>query len=197
MPDRRIDVSPSPPGGTAAVQFLARRKDLAGAGEAEVLHVTDNRTPYRPGRWEVMLIPPAGYYVSEFSGGMLGRAAAQRPDGWNEVAPNYAIRFTLSGGPGAVQGSVKAAGDPAVGAPVYLEAYDPAERRRLLDLRTARADLHGAYRFEGLAPGVYRILSTFEYATPTVAQMELAGAQTVNVAPGGSATVDLDLYEIR
>jgi hypothetical protein len=131
MPDRRVDVSPSPPGGTPAVQFLARRKDLAGVGEPEALHVVDNRTPARPGRWELMLVPPVGYYVSGFAGGPMGAGAASRPEGWNEVLPNSAIRFTLSSGGGAVHGAVKSSGEPAAGAPVYLEAYDPASRRRL------------------------------------------------------------------
>jgi hypothetical protein len=44
---------------------------------------------------------------------------------------------------------------------------------------------------------VYRVLSTFEYGSPDVAQMELAGAQTVRVAWSGNQTADLDLYEIR
>ena len=197
MPDRRIDVSPSPPGGTPAVQFLARRKDLAGVGEPEALHVADNRTPARLGRWELMLIPPIGYYVSEFSGGPLGRGAASRPEGWNEVTSANAIRFTLSSGGGAVHGVVKSSGQPSAGAPVYLEAYDPAARRRVTDLRATRTDQRGQYRFEGLAPGVYRILSTFEYRSPDTAQMEMAGAQSVAVAQAGDLTADLDLYEIR
>ena len=96
-----------------------------------------------------------------------------------------------------MQGVVKASGEPAAGAPVYLEAYDPESKRRLLDLRTTRTDMRGAYRFDGLAPGVYRVLSTFEYGSPDVAQMELAGAQTVRVAWSGNQTADLDLYEIR
>jgi hypothetical protein len=48
-----------------------------------------------------------------------------------------------------------------------------------------------------VAPGVYRILSTFEYRSPDTAQMEMAGAQSVAVAQAGDLTADLDLYEIR
>jgi len=151
----------------------------------------------KPGRWEFMLTPPDGYYVASFSGRPLNQRDVSRAEGWNEAAPNNQVWFSLSSGPAAVQGSVKAAGDPAVGAPVYLEAYDPASQRRLLELHTTRTDLRGAYRFDGLAPGTYRVLSTFEYNSPTVAQMELAGAQTVDVPHGGNPTVDLELYEIR
>ena len=199
MQDRRIDVAPSPPGGTAAVRILARRRDLAGAGEPELLHMTDNRIPGRTGRWEFMLIPPAGFYVSDFSGGIFGRGAAPRPDGWNEAAAGaYSpIRFTLSSGPGVVHGVVKSSGTPVQGAPVYLEPYDTVARRRVADPRSARTDTRGVYLFDGLAPGAYRVLSTFEYRSPDVAQMDLAGAQAVVVAASGDLTADLDLYEIR
>jgi hypothetical protein len=199
LPDRRIDIVPAPPGGWPSVQILVRRKDLAGVGEPEILHLTNGYVPMRPGRWEYLLTPPPGYYVSEFSGGVFGRGAAQRPDGWNEASASAysSIRFTLNGGPGVVHGTVKSLGDPAAGAPVYLEAYDPAERRRLLDLRTVRTDTRGQYRFEGLAPGIYRVASTYEYRSPDIAQMEMAGAQTVTVAQSGDQTADLELYEIR
>jgi hypothetical protein len=80
---------------------------------------------------------------------------------------------------------------------VYLEAYDTAARRRVADPRTARTDMRGVYRFDGLAPGAYRVLSTFEYRSPDAAQMELGGAQTVVVSAAGDLVADLDLYEIR
>jgi hypothetical protein len=199
IPERRVDVSPSPPGDTPAIHILRRRKDLAGVGEPEALHVSAGYVPMPPGRWEMMLTPPDGYYVAAFSGGPPGRGDVSRPDGWNEVTTAFygSIRFTLSSSPGAVHGVVKSSGDPVAGAPVYLEAYDPVARKRVTDLRTVRTDLRGLYRFESLAPGVYRVLSTFEYRSPDSAQMEAAVAQTASVAASGDLAVDLDLYEIR
>jgi hypothetical protein len=198
LPQRRVEVSPSPPGGTAAIQILRRQRDLAGAGEPEPLPVGANGLAlFRPGRWEFRLNPPDGYYVASFGVRPLNQRDVTRAEGWNEAAPNNSIWFALSPGPATVQGSVKVAGDPAIGAPVYLEAYEPASQRRTLDLHATRTDLRGAYRFDGLAPGTYRVLSTFEYNSPTVAQMDLAGARTVDVPHGGNPTVDLELYEIR
>jgi hypothetical protein len=146
-----------------------------------------------------MLTPPPGYYVSGFSGSLPGRGDVSRPDGWNEVTTAFygSIRFTLSSSPGALHGVVKSSGEPVAGAPVYLEAYDPVARKRVTDLRTARTDLRGMYRFESLAPGAYRVLSTFEYRSPDSAEMEIAGAQTATVAASGNLAVDLDLYVIR
>jgi hypothetical protein len=57
--------------------------------------------------------------------------------------------------------------------------------------------MRGMYRFEGLAPGVDRVLSTFEYRSPDSAQMEMAGAQTTSVAARDDLAVDLDLNAIR
>lgn len=197
--ERQVEVSPAPPGGLASVQIMARRKDLAGVGAPETLRVANNRASMAPGRWELMLTPPPGYYVSGFSGSLPGRGDVSRPDGWNEAATNYysSIRFTLSSSPGAVHGVVKSSGETVAGAPVYLEAYDPVAWKRVTDLRTMRTDMRGMYRFEGLAPGVYRVLSTFEYRSPDSAQMEMAGAQTTSVAARDDLAVDLDLYAIR
>lgn len=138
-----------------------------------------------PGRWQVSLLPPPGYCVSGFNGPGFGRRRT-RPDGWNEFLSNGRgplVWFMLSGGPGEMHGVVKSYGDPVVGAPVDLEAYDPETRTRVTDLRPVRADIHGLYRFQGLAPGIYRVLSTFEYQMPDSASMELAGAQSVRVEP--------------
>jgi hypothetical protein len=84
-----------------------------------------------------------------------------------------------------------------VGAPVYLEAWDPETRKRLTDLRVVRTDVRGAYRFQSLAPGTYRVLSTFEYQMPESASMDLAGAQSVRVEARNDLQMDLDLYGIR
>ena len=194
----RFDFGPSTAGGANAPQVTARRKDLAGVGPASVLQLTNNSALLAPGRWEVMLLPPPGYYASGFSGSGYVRSRT-RPDGWNEFLVNdySSVRFTLSGGPGEMHGLVKSYGDPVGGAPVYLEAYDPETRKRVVDLRMVRTDVHGVYRFQSLAPGIYRVLSTFEYQMPDTASMDLAGAQSVRVEARSDLQMDLDLYGIR
>jgi hypothetical protein len=195
----RFDIVPSSAGGLNSVQVTVRRKDLAGVGPAILLPLTNNGALLAPGRWETSLLPQPGYYVSGFYGPGFGRSQT-RSDGWNEFLSNGmgpSVRFTLSGGPGELHGVVKSGSDPVAGAPVYLEAYDPETRTRLLDLRTVRTDIHGLYRFQGLAPGIYRVLSTFEYQMPDSASMELAGAQSVRVEARGALQLDLDLYGIR
>lgn len=193
--ESRIEVDPT----LADIQVFARRRDLAGPHDAQLLKITNNRAVLSAGRWELMLLPPGGQYVSTFSGPSMNPAERGRPDGWNEltVYESAAARFGLTGGSAVIQGVVKSTGEVVAGAPVYLEAYDPNTGQRLLDLRTVITDLQGAYRFDSIAPGTYRILSTFEYANPDPRTMDTTSTRSLRVEPRGSLQTDLDLYVIR
>lgn len=183
-------------GGMADIAI--RRKDLAGIGEARQVQLSaTNRALIPPGRWEILAIPQPGYYVSRFQ--PSGRNGNSRPDGWNEVFLQRleSVTISLSGGASAVHGIVKTSGAPAAGAPVFLEGWDPAEGKRVIDLRETRADLRGNYRFEGVAPGSYRVLSTFEYLFPDSRAMDLAQARPVEVAEHADLQTDLELYGTR
>ncbi len=157
----------------------------------------NNRAAIPPGRWEVLAVPPAGYYISRFL--PAARDGNLRPDGWNEVLLQRfeSVTIALTGGASAVHGIVKTSGATAAGAPVFLEGWDPVERKRLIDLRETRADMRGNYRFDGVAPGSYRVLSTFEYLVPDSKAMDLAGAQPVEIAEHTDIQTDLELYGVR
>ena len=176
-----------------------RRADLAGTGPSSPLPIVNGVATIPAGRWEIMLEPPSGYYVARFSPPMMPAAASfGRPDGWEEVmSPGNGGRFTLSGGPSAIRGTVKNSDEPVAGAPVYLEAYDPHSEKRQAELRVAISGRRGQYRFDNLAPGRYRILSTFEYLSPDVETMAAAGAQLLTVDARNEMARDLDLYVIR
>jgi hypothetical protein len=106
------------------------------------------------------------------------------------------VKFTLTAGGSSVHGIVKNLGDAVAGAPVHLESYEPVSRRRVMELQTKRTDLRGAYRFDGLAPGIYRVLATFEYQAPDSAAMEQAGARQIQVEARSDLQLDLDLYTL-
>lgn len=197
--ETRFDFNPAVAADPNSVQVLARRKDLAGTLQTVTLRLANNRALLAPGRWELSLVPPPGYYVSAFSAPSMPQSARGRPDGWNEIVINYygVVGVSLSASPGGVHGVVKAAGEAVPGAPVFVEAYDAATQRRLTDLRATRTDLQGAYRFDGVAPGNYRVLSTFEYQMPDSAAMDLARARSATVEARGSIQIDLDLYGAR
>jgi len=198
MRETRFDFLPSAPD-ARSMQVLARRKDLAGVWPAQSVVLANNRIVLLPGRWELMLTPPPGFYVSGFSSPLSEPRAYTHPEGWNEITLGSfnIVQFTLTAGPGSLHGAVKSFGDAVIGAPVHLEAYDAATRQRVTDLRTTRTDLHGGYRFDGLPPGTYRVLSTFEYQAPDLAAMDQAGARPVQIETKSDLQLDLDLYTIR
>jgi hypothetical protein len=174
---------------------FVRRKDLAGVGASEPVTLGAGRVALFPGRWEFLATPPDGYYISRFSGSRNNDA---RPDGWNEILISNFSRFTItvSNGPGGLHGTVKSSNAPAAAAPVFLETWDPVTRRRLLDLRETRTDMRGNYRFDNLAPGDYRVLSTYEYATPDSGAFDAAGALSLRIESSTNPQTDLELYGI-
>ena len=181
-----------------SAKLWVRRKDMAGVGEAKAWPLRRGRASIPTGRWELFLAPPAGAYAAAIYGGAINRPYRQRADGWNEaVSDRYrSMQFQLAGGAAALRGTVKSSGEMAAGAPVYLEGWDANEKARVGDLRSTRTDARGQFRFEGLAPGSYRIVATFEYLNPDVETMD-AAAQEITVAAHAEKAMELELYAIR
>ena len=181
------------PGG---MQIWIRRKDFSGQGKALLFR---GPQALAPGRWELALAPNTQYYTLAFSGPGAVGGGEGRADGWHEIelAASATAQFTVAAHPGTIHGAVQDSGKPVAGAPVFLEAYDVASRRRVGELRSARTDVHGRYAFYGLAPGDYRLLGSFEFQMPEEAEMNEARTMVVKVAGGQDQAVDLDLYTIR
>lgn len=178
-----------------AVRVLARRKDLSGTGRTQMLELSADRLAFLPGRWDLALEAP-GYFVSRLSGPRLPPPGMARADGWNELLINGNIdpvQFVLSAKPGSVRGTVLRGGRaPAAGAPVYLEAFDPAAHRLLKEVQVTRADTHGQYHFDDLAPGSYVVVSSFDLDPPDSAS-DIHGAKTLKVEESREVVQDLDL----
>src|SRR5262249_34788094 len=123
---------------SGAARFAARRKDLAGVGPSIDLKPVRDRLALRPGRWEVLLTPPPGYYVSGIQTGRLAQPGEKgRPDAWNEVSvsgPGGLVTYTLSSSPATLSGTVRSDAAAVAGAPVFLEAWDPDTRQRVKDV---------------------------------------------------------------
>jgi hypothetical protein len=183
-----------PTGNPGSIQVLARRKDLAGPGAEQVLKLDNNRAHLSAGPWQLALMPAPTFYPSGFSGQRIQQSGNGRADGWNDFTGGVGVRFTLSGSPGAIHGTVKSGADPAIGAPVFLESEDLEPARRVTQAYTTRTDVHGQYRFSGLAPGNYRVLSSFEYASVDSVIMSQAAAKQVMVETTHDIQQDLDLF---
>lgn len=180
-------------GPTVAASALYRRLDLAGAGPTQSMKLSAvGRILLAPGRWEILTTPPEGYYVSRFANSRNNA----RPEGWSEIQASGQTRWTItfSKGGASLHGAVRLLGSPVPGAPVFLEAWDPATRKRLIDPRRTRADGNGNYRFDGLPPGNYRILATWEYSAPDAAAMDASQPLSFRLDPGVDYPLNLDLF---
>lgn len=176
-------------------QILARRVDRAGPGEIQEIAIARRGAMLLPGRWQIMLKTPPGYYVAQLNESSFA-SGRRRADGWNDITivrPG-SIFFVVSSSPGGVHGQVTgAAHEPVAGAPVFLEPIDSSSGKRIGDLHSAIADTRGQYHFYGLAPGQYRIVATFEYQAPDPDAM-LRSAKNITVSDGGDMDLNLDLY---
>ena len=106
------------------------------------------------------------------------------------------LRVRLSSNPARLAGAVSQSREPVVGAPVYLEAID-CRGLGLGDVHTTRSDPDGLYRFSGLAPGKYRVLSSFESWDSGESPATAAPAKTLSLKEGSEARQDLELYVAR
>ena len=174
------------------IQILARQKQLTGDSALQFLQLVNNRKTFAPGRWEFSLAPNYAWYVARFISPGRETRPGERADGWNETVLNQSgvqVKFVLSAKPGTAHGIVtNASHEPVAGAPVYLEPYDADRQRRAGELRTARTDVHGQFRFTGLAPGAYRLASSFDFPMPE------AGAVLIKVAEGDDIAQELLVY---
>ena len=180
------------------VRVLVRRKDLAGVGSSKEIPTAGGELS--PGGWEVRITPPEEYYAASITGRAVADPSWSWAGGWREIhlhpAARVTLRVRLSSNPALLAGTVRQSQEPVIGAPVYLEAID----RRGLGLgevRTTRSDLNGQYRFSGLAPGKYRVLSSFESRERDQSLMTVAPARTLSLKEGSETSQDLALYVTR
>ncbi len=174
--------------------ILARRREPFGAGKPQTIKPAQNCSPLAPGRWEFTLPPRADSYVADFGVASGTPNEPVRPEGWHQVpiAGRTVMKFVVAATPASIHGTVSVAGgDGAVGAPVFLEAWDPAANKRVLDLRTTRTDTRGQFTFAGLGPGTYRILSSFDFQDPDGNEMQ--AGKIVQVEAGRDVVQDLEL----
>ena len=57
--------------------------------------------------------------------------------------------------------------------------------------------MRGNYTFVGLAPGAYRLVSTFEYQSPNTGDIDAMTPRVFRIEEGRDQQQDLDVYVIR
>jgi hypothetical protein len=180
-----------------SVEVSARRKELAGEGPAK--RIRPENESLAPGPWEISVVPPRDSYVVSISARGRSDSSPAAANGWKEfsLAPGdwLPVKVVLSSSPGVLSGRVTVSRDqPAAGAPVFLHPVDLEAGTGLTTPRTTRTDLAGRYRFAGLPPGRYLLLSTFDFERPGEDELQAARAVTVSVKEGGETNQDVELF---
>lgn len=178
-----------------AANLFARRKDLDADGP--VIPIVPNRTILAPGNWEIAVSSAATYFPvavqSAYSPSMV--TAASRADGWNPfvASTNSAIRVVLSNHPASLHGKVIFSfTNPAPEVPVFLETVD-LDPNEPPQVRQTRTDQSGNYRFTGLPPGRYRVLSSYDADPTNRLSLEAAHPRNVSLREAADEAQDLEI----
>jgi protocatechuate 3,4-dioxygenase beta subunit len=177
-----------------SMTLFARRKDLDADGP--VIPVADGRTLLAPGPWELAVSTvPTLYPLSVHPYPTAEGRSSGRADGWNSfrAGPYPAIQVTVSTHPAVLHGRVFfSANNPAPQVPVFLETLDtnPEEPPQV---RTTRTDQNGIYRFAGLPPGRYLVVSSYDADPTSRAAIEAAHPQDVTLHDSSDESQDLQI----
>jgi hypothetical protein len=174
------------------IPLIMRRVDLDGTGPARTLKYRDT---IPPGHWEFRAQVPAEYYVKSIAAQFSPRADAVGSNGgWfaTDIGTSASLSVMLSSHPASVSGVVTTDSKPVAGAAVYLELYNPENPATpRVQLTEIRSDAQGNYKFSGLTPGKYRVLSSFDFDPDDRLAMEKASVLTLR--EGDNATQALAL----
>lgn len=175
-----------------------------------VIQFTDERQPVAPdadGNFRLSEVPlarervtvsglGAGYYVKEMR--YNGIALADNIFTTDGGSPSQSLEVVLDDKPATVSGAVTE-GDKPVGKPYVVLVRWPASPENIfLAAKRATGDDNGQFRFTGLPPSEYRVLSVSPEIVPRLDEpgvlfRMLSGADTVNVDRGATQNLPLKL----
>ena len=182
------------------VTVTARRKDLYAADKERALQVSDSTLTLAPGHWEMNATAGPGQYVESIGNeyGVFRASRTEQPSDWFDVyidaGRQARIRITVSDKAAQIAGSVMGDGKGIAGAPVFLWPLADKARRSLRAWLQVLSDADGHYKFDGLPPGDYRLLSTFDISEVDQEVLDEAQAVTVKVEASQKSSVDLGVW---
>jgi len=165
----RVDFYAARPGSSAIanvpIKVFGRREDLS---ETTKMQELKPRGPLLPGHWEMTAQVSPDQYVESITNEFTARRTVTQPhapdafDVFIEARQITRIRVMISDKAGHLEGTVLRDTKSVAGAPVFLWPAGDAGRRSLGGFRQMLSDASGKFRFDGLPPGDYRILATFD-----------------------------------
>jgi Carboxypeptidase regulatory-like domain len=179
--------------------LTGRRDDLSEVDQARAIKTP--RTTLAAGYWDLQGSAGSGQYVESIGpptplASRIG--AEQAPDDSFRVLianrPGMSVRVVIAEPVGAIAGGVAQGGNPVPGVPVFLWPAADEVRRQLGGTRQILSNTDGKFRFEGLPPGDYRLLASFDIQEADAEIVELANAVKIHAAASESAAVELPLW---
>jgi hypothetical protein len=181
------------------VTITGRRQDLYEAGAEQ--QIPTRHAVLLPGHWEMSAQAGSDKYIesiSTYRGELRREGQPERSVEWFDIFVearyNGRIKVTVADKAGQITGSVMKEGKPVPGAPVFLWPMTEAGRRSLKGYRMVIADTEGKYRLEGLPPGDYRMLATYDYTDIDEAALDEGLAIVVHATESQKTSADLLLW---
>ena len=176
------------------VAIFVRRREESDPSRSQRIACGES-LPLLPGSWEFAASAPPDMYVAEVRNAVAtGNAYDVRLD----LGQSREVTVVFASQPGTLSGKVTTSdGQSAIGAPVFLNGLETDLRSRQGGVRMVRSDEKGEYRFSGLAPGRYEIISSFDVQDPGEAQWAVGAGRTVEIDQNGKKVLDISVQEIR
>lgn len=187
------------PGNSSFVPVVVtgRRQDLYDSDAEQQLPL---RTTLMAGRWEISAQAGPDQYIESINNGngMRRNNLLEQSIEWFEILVEIQrpqqVRIVVSGPAGRIAGAVTKDTKGVPGAAVFLWPISETIRRSLRGYRMAIADTEGKYHFDGLPPGDYRLLATFDFTEVDEAALDEGQAIVVHAAESQRTTADIPLW---
>jgi hypothetical protein len=132
--------------------------------------------------------------ITNFGGGPRRGSRLERTSDWFDVfigANGQLLQVKIADTAGHINGTVLTDKTPVIGIPVYLWPVAEHARRSLRGPMRVLSDVNGKYRFDGLPPGDYRLIASYDLTDIDEESIELTQAPVLHVDPSQTASADL------
>lgn len=181
------------------VTVTGRRQDLYDSGAEQ--QITTPRAQLLAGHWELTAQAGADKYIESIAnsqGQVRRELQAEKSVEWFDVFLDMRtmarIRITVADKAAQIGGSVTKEAKAVPGAPVFLWPMAEGAKRSLKGYRMTIADSEGKYHFDGLPPGDYRMLATYDFTEIDEPALDEGLALTVHAEASQRTGLDLVLW---